>query len=499
MKSRQLWLDGVVGSQLRDTQGEMLNVEGADISDLERGAGRWNDNHGKGFFNSLGIITEAKKIQSEKDCANDRHKYYWDKVKAPFIYAKGYLHNDEDHPNAKAAAAILRNIHKADTPLRLKASVEGGVIQRGISDQSLLARTKIHSVAITFTPANQATLLEPLNLDKSMYDEEHDKELINSVLHLAETNIPSFRHVARVASAQRVKKNIAAIREMMKSLNEDPVEKGIKEAVAGAALAGSMAMAPAKISAAEPKPKQVQMQQQVKPTITHKQMVESIRQSNPELYALAQVESSGGKKYDDHDTMTHGMHKGQTAAGPWGHMPNTVAYTLKISPKLAKKYQDISKLTRDVKGNHQKISEAVNQNPQLALDLAKTLFGHLKRLHGNDLDKVVHSWHHGINGTNKLIQRNPASIKDTEYVKKFHSNYNDLNKGLTAGYGGGSPTDSTGGLVFQTESLEGGNRFKYVTCDDCGHEQIYAKHQVKCRKCSKPWSLAKLYKIMSIK
>ena len=119
MKSKQLWLDGVVGSQLRDTQGEMLNVEGADISDLERGAGRWNDNHGKGFFNSLGIITEAKKIQNEKDCANDRHKYYWDKVKAPFIYAKGYLHNDEDHPNAKAAAAILRNIHKADTPLRL--------------------------------------------------------------------------------------------------------------------------------------------------------------------------------------------------------------------------------------------------------------------------------------------------------------------------------------------------------------------------------------------
>ena len=33
--AKSLWIDGILGSQLRDTQGEMLSVEGADISELE--------------------------------------------------------------------------------------------------------------------------------------------------------------------------------------------------------------------------------------------------------------------------------------------------------------------------------------------------------------------------------------------------------------------------------------------------------------------------------
>lgn len=218
MAKKPLEIDMIAGSQLRDTQGEMLSIEGADISELEAGKGRLNDNHGKGFFNSIGRITGAKKIFKSEDCENDRQRYYWDKVKAPFIFVKGYLYDDEDHPNAKAAAAILRNIHKADTPLQLKASVEGGVIARGISDSSLLARTKIHSVAVTFTPANNATLVEPVSLDKSQYDEAADMLLIKSVLHLAETNVPSFRHIVRDASATKVQNNLVKLVEMMKEL-----------------------------------------------------------------------------------------------------------------------------------------------------------------------------------------------------------------------------------------------------------------------------------------
>ena len=125
MSSKPLEIDMIAGSQLRDTQGEMLSVEGADISDLENGNGRFNDNHAKGFFNSIGRVLEAKKIFKAEDCENDRHTYYWEKVKAPYIYVKGILYSDDEHPNARAAAAILRNIYKADCPLKLKASVEG--------------------------------------------------------------------------------------------------------------------------------------------------------------------------------------------------------------------------------------------------------------------------------------------------------------------------------------------------------------------------------------
>lgn len=218
MKKKSTWLDGVLGSQLRDTQGEILSVEGADIGELEAGRGRWNDNHGKGAFNCLGRITYAKKIFKAEDCEDDRQRYYWEKIKAPYIYGKGYLFDDEDHPNARAAAAILRNIHKTDSPLKLKLSVEGGVVSRGISDPSLLARTKIHSCAITFTPANNATLVEPLNLDKSSHDEAADMELIKSVQHLAETNIPSFRHITRDASASKILKNIEQIHAIAREL-----------------------------------------------------------------------------------------------------------------------------------------------------------------------------------------------------------------------------------------------------------------------------------------
>jgi hypothetical protein len=211
MAKRPLEIDMCSSSQLRDTQGEMLNVEGADITELELGKGRLNDNHGKGFFNCLGKVTAAKKIFKAEDCEDDRQRYYWEKVKSPYIYVKGVLFDDEDHPNAKAAAAILRNIHKTDCPLKIKASVEGGVVSRGISDPALLARTKIHSIALTFVPANQATLVEPLNLDKSEADTEADMILIKSVLHLAETNVPSFRHIARDASAEKIERNLNKI------------------------------------------------------------------------------------------------------------------------------------------------------------------------------------------------------------------------------------------------------------------------------------------------
>jgi len=218
MAKKPLEIDMIAGSQLRDTQGEMLSVEGADISELEAGNGRFNDNHGKGFFNSIGRVTFAKKVYTEADCDDDRQKYFWEKVKSPYIYVKGVLYDDDEHPNAKAAAAILRNIHKADCPLKLKASVEGGVLARGIRDEALLARTKIHSVALTFTPANNATLVEPTSLEKGDVNWESDLNLIKSVMHLARTDVPSFRHITRMASAEKISHNFRKANEISRQL-----------------------------------------------------------------------------------------------------------------------------------------------------------------------------------------------------------------------------------------------------------------------------------------
>lgn len=322
MSKKPLEIDMIAGSQLRDTQGELLSVEGADISELEAGRGRLNDNHGKGFFNAIGRVTKAKKIFSQDDCEDDRQRYYWDKVKSPYIYVKGVLYDDDDHPNAKAAAAILRNIHKTDCPLRLKASVEGGVLARGVRDEALLARTKIHSVALTFTPANNATLVEPTSLEKSVGNEAEDWALIKSVVHLAKNDVPSFRHITRRASAEKISSNLKKAQELAK-------------------LAGLRA-----------------------------------------------------------------------------HIPDV------------------------------------------------------------DPDELV---------------KHALGDRISENVRKI----SELTKALTAGYGGaGAPTAATGGSVLQSESLDDGRGFKYIGCNQCGHEQVYMKHQVKCRECNQHFPLADLYKMM---
>lgn len=539
MAKKPLEIDACAGSQLRDTQGEMLSVEGADISDLEAGKGRWNDNHGKGFFNSIGRITGAKKIFKEEDCEDDRQRYYWNKVKAPYIYVKGYLYSDEDHPNAKAAAAILRNIHKADVPLKLKASVEGGVISRGLADPSLLARTKIHSVALTFTPANNATLVEPLSLDKTSYDEVADMELIKSVVHLAETNVPSFRHIARDASASKIRSNIERISELVKGtkqinvptkqeiiqhaleakiesnvekihqtvleLKDETLDKGAgKSMLLGAAMLGASAGAGA--SQATPPPgnnpaAQVQVAQ--RDLAAHQKAFNNVAAKHPLLGAIGMVESSGAQNYD-HKTIKdpNSMHYGHTAGGMFGMMPHAAAYALRVSKSLRNKYPELYQASLDIDKNHGKFTEIFNNNPQAAIDFAGTLLTRNKSKTKN-LEMLVHSWNHGLKGTWDRYKSNGAdSISNADYVKKVMEALKSLKKqpvmkALTAGYGGAAaPGLRVGGGVIQSESLDDGRSFKYVVCDDCGKEQLYAKHQVKCRECGKNWSLDKLHKIM---
>ena len=543
MAKKPLEIDMIAGSQLRDTQGEMLSVEGADISDLQAGRGRFNDNHGKGFFNSIGRVTSAKKIFKSEDCETARQSYYWDKVKAPFIYVAGQLYDDEDHANAKAAAAILRNIHKSDSPLQLKASVEGGVISRGIADPSLLARTKIHSIALTFTPANNNTLVEPISLDKSQVDEAMDMLLIKSVLHLAQTNVPSFRHITRDASAGKIQENLNKIAELLgkhgleveivmpsrteiiehalerkvhtnverinslvSQLKDQELEKNWKNAATGAALAGAMAMpqtaqAPTAPSA-QPKPAAIDLKHIPK---NHQDVYRQISSSNPMLGAVGFRETNGATNYAHKTITSPGPNKGHTAGGMFGMMPNSAAYALNTSPELAKKYPKLAEAAKDMKSNHKQFTDRFNQDPQAAADFAVALFNRNKSKTKSP-EQLIYSWKNGLKGSwNKMKSDGHDAIKEHPYVKEVMQYYNahkpkanqQVNKSLTAGYGGSAaPTSRVSGAVLQRESMGSNPGFKYITCDKCGKEQIYAKHQVKCRDCNNTWSLDKLYHSM---
>ena len=569
-KDKRLWIDMCAGSELKDTQGETLSVDGADIAELEQGKGRFNDNHGKGFFNSLGRVTEAKKIMKAEDCENERHKYYWEKIKAPYVYAKGYLYNDEDHSNAKAAAAILRNIHREDAPLAMKASVEGGVISRGLSDPTRLARTKIHSVALTFTPANNATLVEPLNIDKTNTDWESDKRLIKSVMHLAETNIPSFRHVQRHASANHIHDNMMKIQELAKSLGiEMEMKESSPELIMKEAVYAKLAHNVNKINELVKAVKAAQMMDVMKPSTTTKPTV----QSESTLTSPGKVQMAAEQKQAEKltardkfqrefsrmklDPTTPAKPKDlsqdmgqaqQLKTGKQAQQDNTFkvhALRAHKNPEHLKAMEkdlldrgiDAGKVGKILDRVRAHMPSDVKKGEDADLDVEKGEIGRAAKnlaLAGvlglaahhmtADKDKAatrkpaqvemsredkIHAHNEKIKDPDMMInpgqygydERKPGSKKDfMERRKKFKGKLKDmaLKKALTAGYGGsGAPTNLTGGGVFQTESLEGARKaedkgFKYITCENCGKEQIYMQHQVKCRDCNKNFSLEKL-------
>jgi len=544
---KPLEIDMIAGSQLRDTQGEMLSVEGADISELQAGRGRLNDNHGKGFFNAIGRVTDAKKIFKKEDCENERQEYYWNKVKAPFIFVKGYLYDDEDHPNARAAAAILRNIHKTDTPLQLKASVEGGVLARGVSDSTLLARTKIHSVALTFTPANNNTLVEPTSLKKSEYDEAADMLLIKSVVHLAQTNVPSFRHIARDASAtkvqnnltklvdlmrelgiegeitipskqqilnkaleQKIQTNIELIKQKMAELKAEELEKaGIKNALAAAGMGAALAMSPSMTSQNDSSPVAPSVPAEAQKQKASMQEVYSrVSKEHPMLGAIGMKESSGGKNLN-HKTMKGGIHDGMTAGGPWGMMPHSAAFAIKKDKDLAEKYPKLAEIANDVDKHHKTFTDTFNNDPEAAADFAISAYKRNKSKTKSD-HQMAYSWLNGLKGSwNKYKEGGQAALEQHPYVQGVMSEYKKLKsekveqkkplkKAMTAGYGGAaSPTSRVSGAVIQSESLEQGRPgFKYISCDNCGKEQVHSKHQVKCRECGHGMSFEKLYQAM---
>ena len=527
-KNKRLYIDMCAGSELMDTQGETLSVEGADISELRR----LNDNHGKGFFNSLGMVTESKKIFKREDCENERHEYYWDKIKAPYIYAKGYLHNDEDHPNARAAAAILRNIHRDDCPLKVKASVEGGVISRGIKDPNRLARTKIHSVAITMTPANNATLIEPLNLDKSSSNWEADKQLIKSVIHLAETNVPSFRHIERHASANTIHDNIMKIQELAKSLGIDiEVKTSGPTEIMKQALMHKVANNVHKINklvkalGVKANTKMMRPTAASAPAASAPIASSGKDSANINLNAKDVYQQEVGKLKTNPITQT----KPKDTLDSSNNMKIKNAKLARQANMLKVHASKAMKNPEYLKSMHRDLTDR-GVHPDKASNVIDKIKSHMaKSTDESDIEKgeigratknLVIAGAMGLGAQSmggksipksskqkisRSVASKPKEISPEEKKKKGREAAkwltrealkNKLKKALIAGYGGaGAPTSMTGGSVIQSESLDDGRSDKgldYIVCDNCGHEQIYMQHQVRCRECNKNFSLDKL-------
>ena len=148
-------IDGIASSEHLDSSGEVLSIEGHDISDLEEGKGVLNFEHDeeKSVENILGKITFAKKILSQRDCSNDRETMYWNLCKKPFVYIIAELFDDEEHPGAVAAAALIRYYARRGEKILAGFSVEGQTLER---DNNFLKQSVGRRVALTLRPCNKS-------------------------------------------------------------------------------------------------------------------------------------------------------------------------------------------------------------------------------------------------------------------------------------------------------------------------------------------------------
>lgn len=105
-------------------------------------------------FRIIGAITKHTKIMSEKDCQDDKQRRCWRHAAVPLLYVEAELANDEDHPDARAAASMIKFTSRADIPLKLGLSIEGGILERSGTDQKTLARTLATGAALTVKPCN---------------------------------------------------------------------------------------------------------------------------------------------------------------------------------------------------------------------------------------------------------------------------------------------------------------------------------------------------------
>jgi len=159
--TKSMVIDGIAASQAIDSSGEILDIEGLDISSVKEGTAQINYEHrsdssdGASANDIIGHITYAKKIFGPKDCENDRQLKYWNSVQLPFVYIKAELFDGEGHVGAQAAAALIRYYHLRRLPLVARYSIEGSTLKR---EGNTLKRSIMKRVSLTVKPCNRSCI-----------------------------------------------------------------------------------------------------------------------------------------------------------------------------------------------------------------------------------------------------------------------------------------------------------------------------------------------------
>lgn len=163
MKNSNTHIDGIGASEALDSTSERLMMDGLDISSLKEGTGVFNYEHKSDTpAQTVGKVLYAKKIYSEADCEDERQKYFWGRVRCPFLYVSGELFDGEGSDSAAEVAAAMRYDSKKrgeKAPVKdvYGFSIEGSKLdKKGQEITSSIAR----KITITAAPANKTCVAE---------------------------------------------------------------------------------------------------------------------------------------------------------------------------------------------------------------------------------------------------------------------------------------------------------------------------------------------------
>ncbi len=163
---RGTFIHGIAASEHLDSSGERIKIDGVDITSLTKD-GTFNYEHdSKSPSSIVGKIWEAKKILKRADCDNDSQKYFWDKIKMPFIYVAGELFDSVGHASAADVAAMLRydqlDVMNKDAKKLINFSIEGSRVEK---TGQIITKCIARKVSVTLTPCNKVCEAEELKID----------------------------------------------------------------------------------------------------------------------------------------------------------------------------------------------------------------------------------------------------------------------------------------------------------------------------------------------
>lgn len=145
---------GILSAQSPDKAGETIMLDGIDTTQL---TGVRDEHDADDFFHKLGAITFHKKIHMLEECENPRQVRCWNHAGVPILYIEAELANDTEHPNATAAAEMIKFCQRPEIPLQIGFSIDGGIYERRTPGGQVTEDKKVGKV-ISASQALEAAL-----------------------------------------------------------------------------------------------------------------------------------------------------------------------------------------------------------------------------------------------------------------------------------------------------------------------------------------------------